>query len=65
MLVLSRKPGERIEIGDDCVMTIVSVQGDKVRIGFEAPKAIKIQREEVGDKIRSQILPLTSKQGLA
>lgn len=47
MLVLSRKPGERIFIGDDIVITLVRVSGQTVRIGIKAPKEIKIMREEL------------------
>ncbi len=60
MLVLSRKPGERVEVGDDCIVTVVAVDGDKVKLGFTAPKSTKIHREEVGERVRSGILPLTS-----
>ncbi len=48
MLVLSRKVGEQIMIGDDIVMTIVDLQsGGKVRVGIEAPKEVPIHRSEV------------------
>lgn len=47
MLVLSRKIGERIRIGDDVVLTVVRIHGDKVRLGIEAPDAVAIHREEV------------------
>lgn len=47
MLVLTRKPGERVLIGDDIVVTILDTRGDGVRIGFEAPPGVKIHREEV------------------
>ncbi len=47
MLVLSRKVGERILIGDDVVIIVVRVAGDKCRIGIEAPKEVKIIREEL------------------
>jgi carbon storage regulator len=47
MLVLTRKAGERIVIGDDIVVTILDARGDGVRIGIDAPKGVKIQREEV------------------
>lgn len=50
MLVLSRKPGERIFIGDDIVITLVRVSGQTVRIGIKAPKEIKIMREELLEK---------------
>lgn len=47
MLVLSRKPSERIHIGPDIIITVVRVSGQTVRIGIDAPKEIKIMREEL------------------
>ena len=47
MLVLSRKPGERIHIGDDIVVTIVRIGPNNVRVGIEAPKDLNIVREEL------------------
>jgi len=47
MLVLTRKVGERIHIGDGIVVTVVRIQNDKVRIGIEAPAEVSIHREEV------------------
>ena len=47
MLVLTRKPGERILIGDDIQVTILDVRGDGVRVGIDAPRGIRIQRDEV------------------
>lgn len=47
MLVLTRKKGERVLIGDDIVVTIIDIRGDGVRIGFDAPRGIPIQRAEV------------------
>src|SRR5258708_7739997 len=47
MLVLTRKIGERIIIGDDVVVTIVSVRGGHVSVGIDAPKAVAIRREEL------------------
>lgn len=54
MLVLSRKRDEKIVIGDNIVITIVDVRGDKVRIGIEAPAAIPVHRQEVLDAIQRQ-----------
>lgn len=51
MLVLSRKTDERIRISDDIVITVVRIQGDKVRIGIEAPDCIPVHREEIYQKI--------------
>ena len=47
MLVLSRRPNERVMIGDDIIVTIADVQGDKVKLGFEAPEDVVIDREEI------------------
>jgi carbon storage regulator len=47
MLVLTRKVGERIHIGNSIVVTVVRVQNDKVRIGIEAPPEVGVHREEV------------------
>ena len=47
MLVLTRKSGEQILIGDDIVITVLDSRGDGVRIGIDAPRGIKIQRSEV------------------
>ena len=47
MLVLSRKIGERIRIGDDIWVSIQGVANGKIRVGIEAPKEIQIAREEV------------------
>jgi carbon storage regulator len=47
MLVLTRKPGEKILLGDDIVITVLDSRGDSVRIGIDAPRGVKIQRDEV------------------
>jgi carbon storage regulator len=47
MLVLTRKIGERILIGDDIIVTVLDVRGDNVRIGIDAPGSLRIQRDEV------------------
>jgi len=47
MLVLSRKEGERIRMGDSIVLTIIRTSGDKVRIGIEAPPDVLVLREEL------------------
>ncbi len=47
MLVLTRRVNERIVIGDDITVTVLEVRGDQVRIGIEAPRDIKVFREEV------------------
>lgn len=47
MLVISRKPGESLILSEDIRITIVSISGDKVSIGIEAPKEVKIVRQEL------------------
>ncbi len=56
MLVLSRKTGERICIGEDIEVTIISVQGDRVRLGFNAPRSVCIHRAEVQRRIDQERL---------
>jgi len=51
MLVLTRKPGEKIVIGDNIILTIVEIKGDNIRIAIDAPKEIKIYRGELYDTI--------------
>lgn len=47
MLVLSRKPSERIQIGDSIVVTVVRVEGSTVRLGIEAPPEVRVFRAEL------------------
>ena len=47
MLVLSRRTGESIVIGDDVVVTVLEVRGDVVRLGVAAPRSVQVHREEV------------------
>jgi len=54
MLVLSRKKNEQIMVGDTIVITVVSFQGDKIRIGIDAPKDIEVHRKEVYDAIQRE-----------
>jgi carbon storage regulator len=54
MLVLSRHRDESIMIGDDVVVTIVDIRGDKVRLGIEAPQYIPVHRQEVYEAIKRE-----------
>jgi len=47
MLVLSRKPGEKVLIGDSITLTVVSINGNRVRLGIEAPGDVSILRSEL------------------
>lgn len=61
MLVLSRKPGERVLIGGDIVVQVIDVRGDKVRLGITAPNDVRVNREEVDARTnRSQPQPKES-----
>ncbi len=54
MLVLSRHRDESIIIGDDVVVTIVDIRGDKVRLGIQAPQDVTVHRQEVYDAIKRE-----------
>ena len=54
MLVLSRHRDESIMIGDDVVVTIVDIRGDKVRLGINAPTAVPVHRKEVYEAIKHE-----------
>jgi carbon storage regulator len=63
MLVLTRKLGEEIVIGQDIRVKVVSVQGDRVRLGIEAPRSVPVDRLEVHERraefhvVESELLP--------
>ena len=54
MLILSRKIDEKIKIGNDITITLIDVHGDQVKIGVEAPKDVKVFRQEVFDAIQNE-----------
>ena len=54
MLILTRRPGESVKIGDDVTVTVLGVKGDQARLGFTAPPDVAVHREEVYDRIRNQ-----------
>ncbi|MCD6307667.1 MAG: carbon storage regulator CsrA [Candidatus Latescibacteria bacterium] len=54
MLVLSRKPGERLYIGSDIIVTVLETSGKQVRIGIEAPESIRIYRAEIREQIERE-----------
>lgn len=51
MLILTRKEGESLRLGDDITVTVVSVKGGNVRIGIDAPRDLAVHREEIYEKI--------------
>ncbi len=54
MLILSRRIDEKIKIGENITITLIDVHGDQVKIGVEAPKDVKVFRQEVYDAIQSE-----------
>jgi carbon storage regulator len=47
MLVLTRRPGESVMVGDDVAVTVLEVRGEVIRLGIKAPRSIQVHREEV------------------
>ncbi len=60
MLVLSRRCGERIVIGQDIELTVLEVRGDRVHIGIQAPRDVSIHREEIFQRIRDAEVAMTA-----
>ena len=54
MLILTRKKNETVKIGDDVTVMVVEILGNKVRLGFDAPKEVPVHRQEVYDKIHGE-----------
>ena len=56
MLILTRKLGERIAIGDDITVTLLEIRGTQVKLGIEAPQSISIHRQEIYERISEENL---------
>ncbi|MEW5009852.1 MAG: carbon storage regulator CsrA [Cycloclasticus sp.] len=54
MLILTRKVGESLIIGDDVSIIVLGVKGNQVRIGVDAPKSVSVHREEIYNKIQDE-----------
>ena len=62
MLVLSRKLNESIVIGENIVVTVIDIRGDKIRLGIEAPRHVSVHRREVYERIKPLNPPDTEGQ---
>ncbi len=56
MLILTRRVGETLMIGDDVTITVLGVKGNQVRIGINAPKDVPVHREEIYERIKNEQL---------
>jgi carbon storage regulator len=54
MLILTRRVGETLMVGDDVTVTVLGVKGNQVRIGVNAPKDVAVHREEIYDRIKKE-----------
>jgi carbon storage regulator len=54
MLILTRRVGETLMIGDEITVTVLGVKGNQVRLGVRAPKDVSVHREEIYQRIRSE-----------
>jgi carbon storage regulator len=56
MLVLTRRPGESIIVGEDIVITVIEIKGGQVRIGIDAPREVDVYREEIYEQVKQENL---------
>jgi carbon storage regulator len=54
MLILTRRVGESLKIGDEVTVTVLALKGNQVRIGVAAPKSVAVHREEVFERIKAE-----------
>jgi carbon storage regulator len=54
MLIITRRPGEKIMVGEDVVVEVIEVSGSSVRIGIAAPKSIPVYREEIWAAVKAE-----------
>jgi len=63
MLILTRRAGETLMVGDDVTITVLGVKGNQVRIGVNAPKHVSVHREEIYQRIQREKLGVTEVEG--
>jgi carbon storage regulator len=54
MLIVTRRPGEKIMVGDDIVVHVMEIVGNSVRVGIEAPRSVTVYREEIWNAVRDE-----------
>lgn len=54
MLILTRRVGEAVKIGDEVAVTVLGVKGNQVRIGIDAPKKVPVHRQEIWERIKRE-----------
>lgn len=54
MLILTRRVGETVMIGDEVTITVLGVKGNQVRVGIKAPKSVAVHREEIYERIKRE-----------
>jgi carbon storage regulator len=54
VLIITRKPGEKIMLGDDVVVHVMEIVGNSVRVGIQAPRSLPVYREEIWDAVRAE-----------
>jgi carbon storage regulator len=54
VLIITRKPGEKIMLGDDVVVHVMEIVGNSVRVGIQAPRSLPVYREEIWDAVRQE-----------
>jgi carbon storage regulator len=54
VLIITRKPGEKIMLGDDVVIHVMEIVGNSVRVGIQAPRSLPVYREEIWDAVREE-----------
>jgi carbon storage regulator len=54
VLIITRRAGERIMVGDDVVIEIMEIVGNSVRVGIQAPRSLPVYREEIWDAVRAE-----------